>query len=423
MSELKKVYFKTFGCRTNLFDTQVMKSNITHFECVENESKADIVVVNSCTVTNGADSGVRSYLHKMKKLNKKVYFTGCGVSTKGMEIFEQNLAHGVFAHSFKESIDSLLDNNKPFFYTEKNQHHIDSTIIGQFANKSRAFLKIQEGCNFACNYCIIPFARGKARSNSRDRILEQIRVLSENGITEVVLTGTNVGSYGIDLEKYNLAKLIKDIDSMGVLRRLRIGSLEPSQIDDELKSALELPLVERHLHIALQHTSDRMLKIMNRHNRVDSDLELFLEFAKKGFCLGSDFIIAHPGESEEIWEEALSFFKLFPITHLHPFIYSKRDGTPSALLPSHIKGDVAKERLHTLKNIVSSNNQSFREANKVPLDILCESKIESDGGFVYTGLDQFFNRMYFESKHTSLEGKWLCFDRYDIHRENNYGEI
>lgn len=119
MSELKKVYFKTFGCRTNLFDTQVMKSNITHFECVENESKADIVVVNSCTVTNGADSGVRSYLHKMKKLNKKVYFTGCGVSTKGMEIFEQNLAHGVFAHSFKESIDSLLDNDKPFFYTEK----------------------------------------------------------------------------------------------------------------------------------------------------------------------------------------------------------------------------------------------------------------------------------------------------------------
>ena len=423
MSEVKKVYFKTFGCRTNLFDTQVMKSSLRQFECVEDEESADVVVVNSCTVTNGADRGVRSYLHKMQKSNKKVYLTGCGRGTRGEEIFTKNLAHSVFAHSFKESIDDMLQKKQRFFYPESNNKHIDSTLIAQFANKSRAFLKIQEGCNFACSYCIIPSVRGVARSYPKDKILSQIRTLSESGISEVVLTGTNVGSYGIDLDNYNLAKLINDINTLGLLKRLRVGSLEPSQINNELKEALEVPLMERHLHIALQHTSDSMLKIMNRLNRVESDLALFEDFAKKGFCLGSDFIIAHPGESESIWQEALEHFKRFPLTHLHPFIYSPREGTPSSAMKYHISGNVAKERLHTLKAIITQNNESFRKAHYVPLNVLCESKVASQNGFVYSGLDQFFNRMHFESQRGDLEGQWICFETYQISKEGNNANI
>ncbi|TLD97390.1 tRNA (N(6)-L-threonylcarbamoyladenosine(37)-C(2))-methylthiotransferase MtaB [Helicobacter jaachi] len=423
MSEIKKVYFKTFGCRTNLFDTQVMKSNLLHFECVENEELADVVVVNSCTVTNGADAGVRGYLNKMRQLNKKVYFTGCGVGTKGEEVFNNNLAHGVFAHSFKERVGEFLSHNERFFYAESAPMHLDSTIVTHFSGKSRAFLKIQEGCDFACSYCIIPSVRGSARSYEKEKILSQIRSLCENGVSEVVLTGTNVGSYGKDLHKYNLARLIKDIDSLKMLKRLRIGSLEPSQIDSEFKEVLQLPLMEKHLHIALQHTSNAMLAIMNRHNRVESDLELFSYFAKRGFCLGSDFIVGHPGESEAVWAEALANFKAFPLTHLHPFIYSKRDGTPSSVMKDSIKGDVSKQRLHTLKSIVASNNYAFREANNGVLYVLCEHGIESSEGFVYSGLDQFFNRIRFESKNAHLEGQWLTFDAYNIGKDGNYGKI
>ncbi|WP_301186397.1 radical SAM protein, partial [uncultured Helicobacter sp.] len=268
-----------------------------------------------------------------------------------------------------------------------------------------------------------PSVRGVARSYPKDKILSQIRTLSESGISEVVLTGTNVGSYGIDLDNYNLAKLINDINTLGLLKRLRVGSLEPSQINNELKEALEVPLMERHLHIALQHTSDSMLKIMNRLNRVESDLALFEDFAKKGFCLGSDFIIAHPGESESIWQEALEHFKRFPLTHLHPFIYSPREGTPSSAMKYHISGNVAKERLHTLKAIITQNNESFRKAHYVPLNVLCESKVASQNGFVYSGLDQFFNRMHFESQRGDLEGQWICFETYQISKEGNNANI
>lgn len=419
----QKVYFKTFGCRTNLFDTQVMKNNLSHYECVEDEESADIVVVNSCTVTNGADSGVRSYLHKMRQANKRVYFTGCGVGTRGNEVYTKNLAYGIFAHSFKENIDSLLASDKRFFLKECEPEHIDSTIVTHFEGKSRAFIKIQEGCDFACSYCVIPSVRGRARSYGRDQILKQVRILARSGITEVVLTGTNVGSYGKERGE-SLAHLIYDIYSLGVLKRLRVGSLEPSQIDDNLKAALKLEIMERHLHIALQHTSDRMLQIMNRPNRVKSDLRLFEYFAHEGYCLGSDYILAHPGESEELWREALENFKCFPLTHLHPFIYSKRDGTPSSKMSNDIRGDIAKERLHILKAIVEEKNYTFRSKYRLPLQILCESRQNTlESGFMYSGLDEYFNRMYISSKNPNLEGQWLHIEDYTIQKEGNYAKI
>lgn len=428
---MQKVFFKTFGCRTNLFDTQVMKGSLVHFESVENESEADVIVVNSCTVTNGADSSVRGYLNKMRTQGKRVLFTGCGVGTRGKEVFNQGLAHSVFAHSFKERIDEFLLQEEQVFYPEVAPEHLDSTIVTQFLGKSRAFVKIQEGCDFACSYCIIPSVRGKARSYPKEKILEQIRSLAQSGITEVVLTGTNVGSYGKEFENYALPRLILDIDALGVLKRLRIGSLEPSQIDSEFMEILDLPLLERHLHIALQHTSDTMLELMNRHNRVKSDLALFEKLAQKGFCLGSDFIVGHPGESEQVWQEALENFKCFPLTHLHPFVYSKRDGTPSSVMKDEIRGDVSKERLHTLKEYVSVNNKAFREAHQVPLEVLCESRMEiankndasAKPSFAYTGLDQFFNRIQIESLDSELEGQWVRVESYQVSAEGNNARI
>lgn len=410
-----KVFFKTFGCRTNLFDTQVMIENLKDFELTQNEEEAHIVVINSCTVTNGADSGVRQYLNKIQKKGKKIYFTGCGVATKGKEVYPQ--VSGVFAHDHKENINTLLQHKTKFFLPTQNQTHIDQTLVSEFVGKSRAFIKIQEGCDFTCSYCIIPFSRGKARSLPQERILTQIQTLAQEGIKEVVLTGTNMGSYGKDTQT-SVAKLIKQIAKIPNIKRIRLGSLEPSQIDEEFLELLGEEFLERHLHIALQHTHDRMLEIMNRHNRFKTDLELFEKIASKGFALGSDYIVGHPGESEEIWNEAYENLKLFPLTHIHPFIYSPRSGTPSASMTPHINGDQAKKRLHMINQLINQNNLAFRKKHSnTPLKVLIENQRDE----IFQGFDQFFNKVKIQSSQ-KLSG-WLEINSYTIAQEHNFTQL
>lgn len=406
-----KVYFKTFGCRTNLFDTQVMIENLQDFEVTQREDEAQIIVINSCTVTNGADSGVKNYLNKMSKTGKKLYLTGCGVKTKGKEF--SPLVRGVFDHTHKENINSLLHQSKPFFFSQNEDHHIDNTFVSEFVGKSRAFIKIQEGCDFACSYCIIPFTRGKARSLPQDSILKQILLLAQNGIEEVVLTGTNMGSYGKDTHT-SVSKLIKEISKIQGIKRIRLGSLEPSQIDSEFLELLGENFLEKHLHIALQHSHNNMLAIMNRNNRFESDLSLLQTIASKGFAIGSDFIVGHPGESDEIWEEAYNNLKLLPLTHIHPFIYSPRDGTPSSLLKPRINGIIAKDRLHQLKALINEKNMIFRQNQKEPLEVL----VENYHNGIATGLDQFYNKIKIHSP-AHPQNQWLRIKDYDILEEYN----
>lgn len=411
----QKVFFKTFGCRTNLFDTQVMIENLKDFEVSQSEEEAQIIIINSCTVTNGADSAVRNYLKKMEKLEKKIYFTGCGVATKGSELFPR--VQGVFAHDHKENINALLKKEQKFFLPTQDALHIDSTILSEFVGKSRAFIKIQEGCDFNCSYCIIPFSRGRARSVPEDLILSQVRHLAQNGIQEVVLTGTNMGSYGKDL-RTSVPKLIQKISQIQGIKRIRIGSLEPSQISDEFLELLGEKFLEKHLHIALQHTHNKMLEIMNRQNRFESDLALFERIAEKGFALGSDYIVGHPGESESIWQEAYHHLKLFPLTHIHPFIYSPRSGTPSAEMKNETLGNVAKERLHAINELIAENNFHFRQKHAhIPLEVL----IESTQGEMILGLDQFFNKLKIKSSH--IPSTWTTISSYQVQKDGNTASI
>ncbi|MDR1461009.1 MAG: tRNA (N(6)-L-threonylcarbamoyladenosine(37)-C(2))-methylthiotransferase MtaB [Campylobacteraceae bacterium] len=407
-----KVFFKTFGCRTNIYDTQMMIGRLKDFEATDNEITADIIVVNSCTVTNGADSGVRNYISKQNKNGKKIIFAGCGADTQGNKLFAHKKVFGVLGHSEKENINRLLFSEEPF----KNigvLTHLDKNIVSDYHDKSKAFIKIQEGCNFSCSYCIIPHVRGKARSQNEDKIIEQVKVLSENGFGEFVLTGTNIGSYGKDTNT-TLGKLLQKIGAINGVKRVRMGSIEPVQIDDSFKEILKEPWLEKHLHIALQHTNEEMLKIMRRRNSVKKDLELFLELYSLGFALGTDFIVGHPGENEEIWQDALLNFKKFPLTHLHAFCYSKRDGTLSASMKQTVDGNMAKSRLKEIQAIIQENNFVFRQ-KKVKLNVLVE---EQKSGF-YTGFDQFYNRIFIHSK-DNLVKKWIIIDDYEAKREGNY---
>jgi MiaB-like tRNA modifying enzyme len=414
----KKVYFKTFGCRTNLYDSQVMMSSLHDYEITENEAEADAIVINSCTVTNGADTHVRSYISQVEKNNSdaKLFLTGCGAHTKGESLLKENRIHGVFGQSEKQKIDTLLKTEKPF-YEPGDLNHIDDMVVDEFVGKSRAFIKIQEGCNFRCSYCIIPYVRGDARSMDETRILEQVSRLALNGFGEFILTGTNVGSYGQDT-KTSLAKLMKRMSQIRGVRRIRLGSVEPIQITDEFKEILDEPWMEKHMHIALQHTSPKMLKLMNRRNVYKQDKELFELLADKGYAIGTDFITGHPGESEELWREAMLNAADLPLTHIHAFTYSKRDGTPSATMKPEVNGKVAKERLHELQNLIDEKNLQFRTAFKGELDVLIESY--KDG--LYHGLDQHFNKIVVASDEDLL-GNWINISKYEVREDCNYARV
>jgi len=418
MTSLKKVYFKTFGCRTNQFDTQVMMSKLKDYTLTDDELNSDYIVVNSCTVTNGADSSVRNYISSMKRKNPdaKVILAGCGSHSKGESLFADKKVFGVIGHSEKENINAVLKNEDPF-YQIGDLEHIDSTIVEEFVGKSRAFIKIQEGCDFACSYCIIPQVRGGARSHKEETILEQITKLASNGFGEFILTGTNVGSYGRD-HNTSMAKLLKKMSQIRGVRRIRIGSLEPIQIDDEFMELLDEPWMAKQMHIALQHTSDKMLKLMNRRNDYTSDKILFEKIALRGYALGTDFIVGHPGETEVEWAEAISRVKELPLTHVHAFSYSKRDNTASIAMKPEIRGNIAKERHRELTAIIKAKNYAFRRAHNTNLEVLLENGKED----VYQGFDQYFNKIIVHSKE-DLSANWIQINQLEVSNEGNKATI
>ena len=412
---MQKIFFKTFGCRTNIYDTELLKSYIKDYEITNDEEVADIVVINSCTVTNSADSGVRNYINGVKRRGAKVILTGCGAVSKGKELFASGV-FGVLGASKKSDLNELLKQEKPFFELG-NLNSVDKNIVTNYENHTKAFIKIQEGCNFNCSYCIIPSVRGRARSMDEAMILKEARILAQNGYNELVLTGTNIGSYGKDTNS-SLGKLLANLGKISGIRRIRLGSIEPSQIDESFREILKEEWLERHLHIALQHTSEAMLKIMRRRNNAFSDLELFNELSSLGFALGTDYIVGHPGESEEIWAEAVENFKKFPITHLHAFVYSPRRDTHSATLKSDVGGDVAKARLKVLQGIAFKNNENFRKKHNGALKILVEQK----NGDFYEGFDQFYNKAKISSQN-DITKEWLEVSEYEIKPDANYAKI
>jgi len=412
---MQKIFFKTFGCRTNIYDTELLKSYIKDYEITNDEEGADIVVINSCTVTNSADSGVRNYINGVKRRGAKVILTGCGAVSKGKELFASGI-FGVLGASKKSDLNELLKQEKPFFELG-NLNSVDKNIVTNYENHTKAFIKIQEGCNFNCSYCIIPSVRGRARSMDEAMILKEARILAQNGYNELVLTGTNIGSYGKDTNS-SLGKLLANLGKISGIRRIRLGSIEPSQIDESFREILKEEWLERHLHIALQHTSEAMLKIMRRRNNAFSDLELFNELSSLGFALGTDYIVGHPGESEEIWTEAVENFKKFPITHLHAFVYSPRRDTHSATLKSDVSGDVAKARLKVLQGIALQNNENFRKKHNETLKILVEQR----NGDFYEGFDQFYNKAKISSQN-DITKEWLEVSEYEIKPDANYAKI
>ncbi|MDR2905252.1 MAG: tRNA (N(6)-L-threonylcarbamoyladenosine(37)-C(2))-methylthiotransferase MtaB [Helicobacteraceae bacterium] len=381
----KRVFFKTFGCRTNLFDTQSMIASLDGFwERASAEAEANAIVINSCSVTNAADSAARNYARKIRREYPaaKVLFTGCGAANQGAALLKNGEIHGVFSHAEKQKIARFLSSDAPFSVLTPPAAMLNEPAFTTFEGKTRAFIKVQEGCDFSCSYCSIWRARGRARSRAASEILDQIARLADRGFSEFILTGTNTGAYNFD--GLNLANLAAKIGNINGVRRVRLGSVEPLQVNSDLIDLLDAPFMEKHLHIALQHTSDIILEKMERRNRYETDLILLEKIANKNCAIGTDFIVGFPSESEDIFNDAFLRLKNLPLTHIHIFKFSPRSGTKAANMKDRVSGDVMKRR-DMISALIAEKRKEFYLRNSTPLKILIENN--------NSGLDQFFSRV------------------------------
>ncbi|MFC5466647.1 tRNA (N(6)-L-threonylcarbamoyladenosine(37)-C(2))-methylthiotransferase MtaB [Lederbergia graminis] len=356
------VAFHTLGCKVNHYETeaiwQLFKNN--NYERVDFESTADVYVINTCTVTNTGDKKSRQVIRRAIRRNPDavICVTGCYAQTSPAEIMAIPGVDIVVGTQDRvkmlEYIEQYKEERKPINAVGnimKNRVY-EELDVPAFTDRTRASLKIQEGCNNFCTFCIIPWARGLMRSRDPKEVIRQAQQLVDAGYKEIVLTGIHTGGYGEDLKDYNLAALLRDLESqVRGLKRIRISSIEASQLTDEVIDVIDKSkLVVRHMHIPIQSGSNTVLKRMRRKYTMEFFAERLekLKKALPGLAITSDVIVGFPGETEEEFMETYNFIKEHKFSELHVFPYSKRTGTPAARMTDQIDEDIKNDRVHRL---------------------------------------------------------------------------
>ena len=345
----KKAALHNLGCKVNAYETEAMQQILENagYEIVPFTEYADVYVVNTCSVTNMADRKSRQMLHKAKKMNPDaiVVGAGCYVQTKEAEALLDDTVDIVIGNNKKHELLSMLEayendhgkcGNVIDINHEKQEY--EEMFLERTAEHTRAFIKVQDGCNQFCSYCIIPFARGRVRSRSRDSVLDEVKTLSANGYKEVVLTGIHLSSYGIDCDD-NLLSLILAIHEVEGIERIRLGSLEPRIITEEFAQTIaKLPKMCPHFHLSLQSGCNATLKRMNRRYTAEEYYEK-CQLLRKYFdnpALTTDVIVGFPGETEEEFKITEEYLKKIHFYEMHIFKYSVREGTKAAVMPDQV---------------------------------------------------------------------------------------
>lgn len=412
MSFNKKVAFYTLGCKVNQYETESIKNQLIKkgYEEVNFEDKADIYIVNSCTVTSVADRKTRNMLRRAKKINPNgaVIVTGCYAQTNSKELLEMEDIDYVIGNTDKSGIVNFIEDIENRTMEKLKNHNIflDSEYTEyEFATlreMSRAYVKIQDGCNNFCSYCKIPFARGKSRSRHKDNILKEITKLSQEGFKEIILIGINLGAYGEDLENGgNFEDLLRDILKIDGIERVRIGSVYPDKISDEFIEMFSNPKLMPHLHISLQSCDDSVLKRMKRKygSSLIEERLTKLRKAVPNMEYTADVIVGFPGETQEMFENSYKLIDKIGFSGLHIFQYSDRENTLASTFEDKIDPKVKKERadeLEKLKEIMAE-----RERKKYldkELKVLVE---EEKDGYLY-GYSENYLRVKLKGEATSL---------------------
>lgn len=368
---MKRVAIATLGCKTNQFESASMIEQFTNsgFEIVSFTETADIYVVNSCTVTAKTDAETRRLIRRARRLNPdaRIVATGCYAQVAPEELVKMPEVDTVLGNLEKTSITGLLESGRNQISDIGNSSEAPPLTLETFAEHTRAFLQIQNGCNSFCSYCIVPYARGRSRSVPVDDVLEGIRILAQNGYQEVVLTGIHLGVYGAELTPAtSLTKLIQEIDRQNLIHRLRIGSLEPNEVPEELLNMLNSSKhLCHHLHLPLQSGSNSVLQRMGRHYTAKEFEELFTRcktIVPDAF-IGADVIAGFPGESEEEFTQTIELLRTLPLSDLHVFPYSRRNGTKAATMENQVPEAVISARARELRELAAKKKQAFLEEN------------------------------------------------------------
>ncbi len=379
---MKSVALHNLGCKVNGYEMDVMQQMLQEkgYKIVSFDERADIYIVNTCTVTNIADRKSRQMLHRAKKKNPDaiVVAVGCYVQAGGEEVLKDEGIDLAVGNNRKKDLVAILEKymeEGPANSNRKTLEHTTIIDIGKTAEyeemrlqetsgHTRAYIKIQDGCNQFCSYCIIPYARGRVRSRSQEDILTEVRGLAEKGYKETVLTGIHISSYGMDKGKPALLELLKGIHGIDGIERIRLGSLEPRIVTEEFARELgKLPKLCPHFHLSLQSGCDATLKRMNRHYTTGEYYEK-VRILRRVFgdpAITADIIVGFPGETEEEFQETKAFLEKIKFYEMHVFKYSKRKGTPAAVMENQVPEKTKASRSNLLLTMEKMQSKEFRE--------------------------------------------------------------
>jgi threonylcarbamoyladenosine tRNA methylthiotransferase MtaB len=367
-----RIAITTLGCKINQYDSAVIQNRLEEkHSLVPFEEQADCYIINSCTVTDRADWEARQLVRRAKRLSPKakVLVTGCYAQVSPGDL---GSVPGVDYVVGLNRLDDLLRfvespaaNGEPLIAVSDVKRERGVPVLGTrvLPGHTRAFLKIQEGCNYCCTYCIIPTARGLSRSVTPVEIMEQVRQLADAGYMEIVLTGIHLGGYGHDLTpKMDLTALLEMIVASGLIRRVRLSSLDPREVPDRLLDLIAgSQVLCAHLHICAQAGDDWILKRMRRNYDTGYYRDLLFRVREKlpDASLGSDIIVGFPGETDEAFDRSVEFFGALPLTYFHVFPFSARRGTPAASLPNQVPGSVKKTRARKMRQLGADKKTDF----------------------------------------------------------------
>lgn len=376
MNEVKKVAFCSLGCKVNQYETNAMAQKfIEHgYEVVEFDEYADVYIVNTCTVTNVADRKSRQMLRRAKEINKDATLVACGcyaqvAKDELKKIPEIDL---IIGNNEKNDIIQIVENH----IAQKGAEDLVSDVMYKldyvelgtttYTEKTRAVIKVQDGCDRFCSYCLIPYARGYIRSRKIENVIEEIKKVVEEGINEVVITGIHIASYGRDFkgENIGLIDLLEEINKIQGLHRIRLGSIEPTIITDEFVERLsKLDKICDHFHLSLQSGCTETLKRMNRRYTTEEFKAVTkrLRFKFPNAALTTDIIVGFPGETEDEFNTTYEFLKEIAFYKMHIFKYSQRKGTKAAVMPNQVDGKIKEERSKKLIELSNENEYNYNK--------------------------------------------------------------
>ena len=407
---MKKVALHNLGCKVNAYETEAMQELLEKhgYEIVPFQEGADVYIINTCTVTNMADRKSRQMLHKAKKMNPDaiVVATGCYAQADTEKLKEDTAVDLILGNNQKTQIVEALEEYEKEHAKQVQVIEINHTkeyeelSISSTAEHVRAYIKVQDGCNQFCSYCIIPYARGRVRSRRKEEVVEEVKTLAGNGCKEVVLTGIHLSSYGID-HGSTLQELILAVHEVAGVERIRLGSLEPGIItEDFVKTLSALPKFCPHFHLSLQSGCDATLKRMNRRYTSGEYYEKCILIRKyfKHPALTTDVIVGFPGETEEEFAITRDFLNKVDFYETHIFQYSRRKGTKAAVMENQVPSDVAHRRSAILIADGKVRKQRFEEKiSETVTKVLFEESVTIDGKVYASGHTMEYIRMLMET--------------------------